>query len=480
MHSRADQVTGQGSRARGVAELVLRAVAMLALLLALLLELARPTGQQRVIVSDSGAASALPALSEAVKDPAVGSVRLRLASAPDAAARDLVRALRRSGVELEWNAPLPHVSVLAAEPLVSPVPSQRLAVAVAAQPPSDGVEGPGPSRDSSGAAPGLHAPGAGPPDVSGLLLVDDAGIVDSVPPGEMAMLGVNLSGVTRAHPLGDTSRVLATTRVSDSLIVRRVLVLGMAGWESRFLAAALEEAGWEVDARLGVAPTATVTQGVVRPDTARHSAVVVIDSSAAPHAAAIAEYARSGGGVVLLPDALSLGALRGIAPGSRGSVIPGESGMLASAEPRHGLPLVPVTSLRDGAAILETREGHAAVAARRVAAGRVAQVGFEDTWRWRFSADDGALAAHRSWWSSIVGSVAYAPPVFQPAANPFTTIDEAPAAAVVATLGAPTEAMPDEATAFQGRSPALQWWLFGMAALALLAEWASRRLRGLS
>ena len=97
MHSRADQVTGQGSRARGVAELVLRAVAMLALLLALLLELARPTGQQRVIVSDSGAASALPALSEAVKDPAVGSVRLRLASAPDAAARDRVRAPNRSG-----------------------------------------------------------------------------------------------------------------------------------------------------------------------------------------------------------------------------------------------------------------------------------------------------------------------------------------------------------------------------------------------
>lgn len=480
MHSPADRVAGQGSPARGVAELVLRAVAMLALLAALVLELTRPTGQERAIVSDAGATSALPALSEAVKDAAVHVVHLRLAEAPDAETRDLVRALRQSGVALEWSAPLPHVSVLSAEPLVSPVPSQRLSVVLTERPVSHGAEVPGPTRDSSGSAPGLHASGAGSSDAPGLVVMDDAGIIDSVPPGETAMLGAHLSGPTRAHPLGDTSRVLASTRVGDSLVVRRVLVLGMAGWESRFLTAALEEAGWAVDARLGVAPTATVTQGVVRPDTARHSAVVVVDSSAAPLAAAIAEYARSGGGVVLLPDALSLSALRGIAPGSRGSVIPAETGMLTSADPRHGLPLVPITSLRDGTAILETRDGHAAVAARRVAAGRVVQVGFQDTWRWRFSADDGALAAHRSWWSSIVGSVAYAPPIFQPAANPWTTMDEAPVAAAVATLGAPAESLPDVAAGFEGRSPSLQWWLFGVAAVALLAEWASRRLRGLA
>ena len=66
------------------------------------------------------------------------------------------------------------------------------------------------------------------------------------------------------------------------------------------LAAALEEAGWAVDARLSVAPGIEVTQGGSRwPDTARHVAVVVLDPPSASIAAAVARYARSGGGAIL-------------------------------------------------------------------------------------------------------------------------------------------------------------------------------------
>ena len=50
---------------------------------------------------------------------------LAMVFAPDATTRDLIRAVSRAGVTVGWNGPPPAVSVLAAEPLASPVPTQR-------------------------------------------------------------------------------------------------------------------------------------------------------------------------------------------------------------------------------------------------------------------------------------------------------------------------------------------------------------------
>ncbi|HLV24993.1 MAG TPA: hypothetical protein VKZ41_01675 [Gemmatimonadales bacterium] len=446
MRSLADSAQRGGRRVRGAIELALRSLAVLAVLALLVLEFMDSDSAQRSIATAEGAESALPAIAAAVRDPRVHDVHLELATAPDASTRDLIRAVRRSGVGVTWNAPLPPAGLLSVEPLASPGQSQRLTVA-------------------------SEVP---------LILADDAGILDSVPAGASVILGAHVSGSLRAWAASDSARALATAMVRDSLHVRRVLVLGMAGWESRFVTVALEEAGWNVDARLGVSPTATVAQGVIRPDTARHSAVVVLDSSAAPYSNAIADYARSGGGVILLPDALSLRALRSVAPGGRGGLMSAEDGMLASPEPRHGLPMVPIVGVRDDSFILEDRDGAAAVAIRRTGAGRVLQTGYQESWRWRLAGGEGAPVAHRAWWSSLVQSVAYAPSSGSAVSQPWTHADETPVAALLATIGPPDESAPlQEADTIESRG-IFRWWLFGIAILALLAEWASRRFRGLA
>ncbi|HEY0970737.1 MAG TPA: hypothetical protein VGE02_07165, partial [Gemmatimonadales bacterium] len=146
----------------------------------------------------------------------------------------------------------------------------------------------------------------------------------------------------------------------------------------------------------------------------------------------------------------------------------------ASDEPRRGLPLRPV-AVRADAVPLETRGGSVAVAARRVGAGRVVQLGYDETWRWRMAGAEGAPAAHRAWWSGLVAAAAYAPRGSDAAA----VLDDAPVARLIAALGAPSAELADGATEGRGAvergAPA---WIFPLVAIILLAEWASRRLRG--
>src|SRR6185503_15174723 len=111
----------------------------------------------------------------------------------------------------------------------------------------------------------------------------------------------------------------ASTIPRDSVMLHKVLVIGDAGWESKFVVAALEEAGWKVDAFIRVAPTVDVTQGSAAViDTARYSAVVALDGAASPYASRIIEFARTGGGVVLAPPAASLDAMAALRAGAVG------------------------------------------------------------------------------------------------------------------------------------------------------------------
>jgi hypothetical protein len=80
---------------------------------------------------------------------------------------------------------------------------------------------------------------------------------------------------------------------------------------------------------------------------------------------------------------------------------------------------------------------------------------------------------HRAWWTRMVASVAYAPHYARPGA---VESDAAPVAQLFDALGGPSR-MPGQSLANAAGSISL-WMLFVILSLSLLAEWASRRLRG--
>jgi hypothetical protein len=254
----------------------------------------------------------------------------------------------------------------------------------------------------------------------------------------------------------------ARAPLPDSVRIGRVLVIGGANWETKFVTAALEEDGWKVDTDMRVAPGVTVSQGAfAQIDTARYSAVIALDGSAAARASDIVRYAASGGGVILA--GATVGRM--------------ESPSATEAEPGAAtiasLAVYPVAALRSDAVRLASGNGIVAAAARRHVAGRVLQAGYVDTWRWRMSGGNNSPAEHREWWTRGVASVAYAPTVRQSAVGS----DDAPYARLVAALGPPSQQSGSSLASAAG-SISL-WLLFAILSLSLLGEWASRRLRGL-
>ena len=225
-----------------------------------------------------------------------------------------------------------------------------------------------------------------------------------------------------------------------------------------------------------MAPGADVRQGDAAPiDTGRYAAVVALDPSVAPAAAAIARFVRSGGGLVLLPAAARVAAFAPLLPASVGDGVTAIPGALLTAEPRRGLGGVALARLRPQAVVLEGDRGRPRVAGVRVALGRVVLSGYGESWRWRMEGDDAAPAAHRAWWSALVSSVAYAP-VVPRGASAGAAPDPAPFASLVGSLGAP-----QPATGAPAPPPARWPWdaiLLALFALSLLGEWGSRRLRG--
>ncbi|MBK6845329.1 MAG: hypothetical protein IPG88_24055 [Gemmatimonadetes bacterium] len=380
------------------------------------------------------------ALARAVRTP-VASLDLAVDSLPGASDRAVARAVAAAGTTVRWTlAAPPSVSAAVAEPLAEPSGRVRLVTIGRAE--------------------------------AALTVRDAAGAVDSARLSTTGVRAVDatMDGVVQVHGAG----AVATTSRRDSLVLRPVLVLGRAGWEGKFVAAALEEAGWRVETRFSVAPLVDVRQGAADAiDTSRYSAVVVLDESAASRAAAIARYARSGGGVIVTSAAARLPALASVLPARAGEAIVPTLGALSGERPRRALGGVALTSAARDAVTLERTGNRARIVAARVDAGRVLMMGYDDTWRWRMEGDDTGPSAHRAWWSSLVSSVAYAPPV-QLTASP--SVDEAPLAALVEAWGPPGDLAAD--TAPPVSSVAWDRLLFAAFLLALLAEWSSRRLRG--
>src|SRR5688572_30806742 len=146
-----------------------------------------------------------------------------------------------------------------------------------------------------------------------LAIRDAVGTIDSL---SISGLGATVMAPVVGRSVALVGAQAAEASEPDSVVLRRVLVTGRAGWESRFVVAALEEEGWQVDARLVVAPGVVVRQGAPGAiDTSRYSAVIVLDATAGGDAPSIARYARSGGGVVLAGGAAGAAAFSAMTPG---------------------------------------------------------------------------------------------------------------------------------------------------------------------
>ncbi len=382
-------------------------------------------------------ASSLGREMPAIQSTSEQSLHIDIDVTPTPADRDALAAVAHAGTHVSWSAasitPLAAVATRGREP-GGPV---RIAVASAAEVSlSDGLAALDTVR-AAGAARGST-------------------VTVGAPSGA---LGAR-SGSARA-PVG----------VPSPAPLHPVLVLGRAGWEAKFVVAALEEQGWSVEQRVFVAPGAEVLQGAAGAiDTSRYSAIIALDTTLGTAGASIARYVRDGGGLVLLGIAANAPLVRPIAPARIGERRIGTTRAFDIAEPTNAMALYPLESLRGDALKIASRGSLLTVAARREGAGRVLQAGFDETWRWRMQGGADAVAAHRAWWSRIVASVA---------ATPLAHADESPAAEgaplarLIDALGPAVAAAPESAA--PRRLPA---WLLPVILLFLLAEWGSRRWRG--
>jgi hypothetical protein len=377
-------------------------------------------------------------LADWTRAPATTTIQLDLPVVPSAWVVDWLAALRHSNHLVTWSGS-PPVVALATEPVSDPAGGVRIDVAA--------------------------------PTGANVIVRDEGGVIDSA--------RVSTLGATMVTPvvIGDVTASVgaqrATASPDDSTRVRSVVVIGGAGWEGKFIVSALEERGWPVTARFSVAPNVDVTQGAALViDTARVSAVIAIDTSIQSQASTLERFVRAGGGLILAGPAAQSAALRSLAPGSVGArtrpvVHPSDTMRLGSTG------FYPVTSLNNGGVPLDRRADGVVLAARRVGAGRVLQIGYDDSWRWRMAGAPGSERAHREWWSRVVASVAYVPP--SPPHRASDIGNSAPLARMVDRLG-PAQSARDVSA---DRPPVDRRLLLALILTLLIIEWGSRRLRGL-
>ena len=349
-------------------------------------------------------------LAEWSRSRAGAQIHLSLDSLPVSWERSWLRALAGSGSRITWSGDLQPM-MIDAQPIAAPSGGTRVLLAANGK---DRVV----LRDEIGPLDTLQSQNLG----ASVVLASFAGRITADAGGSMA---------SAAQP--------------DSLLLRKLLVIGAAGWESKFAVAALEESGWKVDALLRVAPGVDVRQGSPASiDTAHYSAVIAIDSTAASYSDRIAAYVTEGGGVIVGRSA------RILVAATSGNTVP-----------------------------IERRSGKVIAAASRVAAGRALRISVDDTWRQRMTGDADGVREHRSWWTDMVSRVAYAPSL------PRGTRDEgwgtgegAPYAELVSAIGSATAG-----PALLTRVAPKSFWtalLFLVFSLALIGEVGSRRRRGAS
>jgi hypothetical protein len=425
MRSRADRLR---------VERALRIVAIVALA-GWIANAARPSLSRRDSVRGATLAGALRRWT---LDARVDSAHVQLDTVPDAPSLAWLAALRGAGVGVSWAGRIPALAVETY-----------------------------PSNDPAGGVVVLTS--GSPARVIG----DALGPVDTA---AGAFGSVRLASVEGNVTVADGSQH-ARADAPSSVRPRRLFVSGGAGWEAKFVIAALEERGWIVDADLFVGPGRDVRQGAAAPlDTARYSAVVLLDSTAVERARGVEQFARAGGGVVLAADANRASQVARLVAWRAGARETAPLGTVAGDTMWRGMSRMSLDSIAGRPAIaLERRSGRPVVAARRYYAGRVVGVGYDQTWRWRMSGGvgDSSVSQHRDWWSRVVASVAA-----RRASNVADGVPTgaAPLARLHDVLGPSSQPVRPLPVVL---SPGVVSNLLGALLLsALLAEWVLRRKRG--
>jgi hypothetical protein len=220
------------------------------------------------------------------------------------------------------------------------------------------------------------------------------------------------------------------------------------------------------------------------PSRSRHAVVIALPGASSSALIALPAFVHAGGGLVIVGEAARASALSSIRAGTPGTLRNGELGAEASAtDPRRGLDLVPIVALASDGIAIESQGNRVVIAARRVGAGRVVQVGYDNSWLWRMAGNDDALSAHRRWWSTLVANIV---PLTSPISRvqldtEHDTLDAAPVAALARDLGMPSITQPNIATLSRSAITSLDpRWLMALALISLVASWTLRRWRGLA
>jgi hypothetical protein len=391
------------------------------------------TGRRAETVNGAALEARLPRWT---RHPLGDALHVNLDATPSPWAVDWLGALQHSGHSVTWTGSPPALAI-SADPVADPRGGTRLEIAA--------------------------------PTGTKVVVRDDVGVIDSLRIADLG--GSMIVPEVVGHLAAGIGAEVASVSPRDSAHIRSIVVVGAAGWEGRFIVSALEGRGWPVTARFSVAPNVYVGQSTpITLDTARVAAVIAVDSSLQGLGGAIERYVQSGGGLILAGPSSLASTAASLAPGALGprfrpAVLPRDTISLGSTG------FYPVASLKADAIALERRSAGVTMAARRVGAGRVMQIGYDDSWRWRMAGGPGSDAAHAAWWSRLVSSVAYAPSTrrAEPAAS------SAPVAAMIARIG-PSRPIPRGADA---RPPVDRRVFMVLIMILLLVEWASRRLRGL-
>ena len=409
-------------------------------------------------------ARGLPAALRRWSAEPVAAAHVTLDGLPDATTRAWLAALDAARTRVTWQPARAPALAASAEWVTDPAGGVRVDAIVA----------------GAGANPAAVAPSRAASTVP-LVVRDTIGPLDSVQAaGRGATFQLANAGPALAVRAPGAIARLSAGESPPPLGV--VYLLARAGWEGKFTAAALQERGWTVRTRFALGPGVAVTSaaGTPRLDTGVVAAVVALDSSAAALAPSITRYVRSGGGLILAGEAALAPALAPLAPATPALTPVDDS--LGALRPlqRPRADAVPLATRRvAGTQVL-------VAAGRRIGAGRVVQIADEATWHRRLRPDPAAPAAHRAWWAQVIAAAAYrgAPVPDSPRADrsafaPPPT-DPAPLAATVAALGPPSTPASTPATAPPLSAPSTvpDTLLIPLALTALVAEVASRRLRG--
>ena len=327
------------TRARLVLERTLRTLALLGVATALWLA-SRPAGATRSAPSvlqwtagelaDSNAAAMTTALFREVlaagedtpredapredtpREDAPREVLLELPAIPGQRARALLGVANGADVAVRWR---------------DETRAAGLALSATA------VAGPSGAIDVRVAGP-RPQPGATNRPALPVLLGDAGGLLDSI--RSMPVMAWRLASVS--PPLRATLGPLRAATMAQvparlPTFSRRAMLMALPGWESKFVAAALEEAGWHVDGRYRLSPSTVVTVGEPgRLDTARYAVVVVLDSMMVD-AAALTRFVQQCGGLVLSGDALRVPSLARLSPVRATAVRGGVAGALLTNTP---------------------------------------------------------------------------------------------------------------------------------------------------